>query len=159
MLNWYANPDLIALNFLSIRWYGIFFASAFIVGSVIMKRIYAYERRPIRELDSLLLLMIIGAVVGARLGHCLFYDPLFYLANPIEIFKTWKGGLASHGGGIGLFMSLLWFSKKTKDLKYLWLLDRIAIPTALGGAFIRIGNFFNSEIIGLPTERAWGVVF
>ena len=159
MFSWDPNPELTSIGFLTIRWYGIFFAAAFLVGFQIMLRIYVKEGRPSSELDRLLFYMMLGTVIGARLGHCIFYDPQFYLTHPLEILKVWKGGLASHGGGLGLLLAIAWFVRKTEGISFLWLVDRIAIPTALGGAFIRIANFINSEIVGLPTHGNWGVIF
>jgi prolipoprotein diacylglyceryl transferase len=108
--------------------------------------------------DSLLIHVAIGAIVGARLGHCLFYEPEYFLRHPLQILMVWKGGLASHGGIIGLLVALWLYIRKFK-IPFLWLMDRIAIVVALANAFIRIGNFFNSEIYGLPTNLPWGVVF
>ena len=159
MIHWNASPELISFGPITIRWYGILFAAAFLLGFQIMQWIYKKEKRSVTELDSLFMFMFIGTIVGARLGHCLFYDPAFYLSHPIEIFKIWKGGLASHGGAIGILLSLYFYTRKQGNLSYLWLLDRLAIPTALGGTFIRIGNFMNSEIVGIPTNGWWAVVF
>jgi prolipoprotein diacylglyceryl transferase len=103
--------------------------------------------------------MIFGTVIGARLGHCLFYNPEYYLSNPIEIFKVWEGGLASHGAAIGILTAIYLFAKKKKNYPMLWTLDRIVIVVALAGTFIRLGNLFNSEIIGTPTEVSWAFVF
>jgi prolipoprotein diacylglyceryl transferase len=102
--------------------------------------------------------MIVGTIIGARLGHCFLYDPYYYLSNPVKILAVWEGGLASHGGGIGVVLSLYLYKRKTQE-SYLWLLDRVAIPTALAAFFIRIGNLFNSEIIGIPTQGPWAVIF
>ena len=125
---------------------------------------------PEGSLDSLLIYMLVSTVIGARLGHCLFYEPQYYLSHPVEILKIWEGGLASHGGAIGILIGL-WlyvrrFNKKTEKKKgekehitYLWILDRIVIPVCLVGAFIRLGNVFNSEIYGTPTTLPWGFVF
>jgi prolipoprotein diacylglyceryl transferase len=102
--------------------------------------------------------MFLGTVIGARLGHCLFYEPEYYLTHPVEIFKIWRGGLASHGGAIGILIALHFFSRKTK-LSYLWTLDRVVIATALAAFFIRMGNLMNSEIYGYQTELPWGFIF
>jgi prolipoprotein diacylglyceryl transferase len=88
----------------------------------------------------------------------LFYDPAYYLANPLKILAIWEGGLASHGGNLGVLIALYLYQRKTSD-SYLWLVDRVSVAAALGSSFVRIGNFFNSEILGIPTQRAWGVVF
>ena len=156
---WDADPILLDLGFISIRWYGLLFSLAFIAGFVQIRRIYTEELKPLEDLDRLLMVMLISTVMGARLGHCLFYDPGFYFTHPIEIIKIWKGGLASHGGAIGIFLGLFLFSRSRPSQPYLWLLDRIAIPTALAGSLIRIGNLFNSEIIGKATTVPWAVTF
>jgi prolipoprotein diacylglyceryl transferase len=141
------------------HWYGVFFAAAFLVGSWIMQWIYRREGADLASLDRLLLYMPLGAVLGARLGHVLFYDPHYYFIHPLEIVKIWEGGLASHGGAAGILIALYLLARQPGSEPYLWLLDRVVIPTALGGAFIRLGNFFNSEIVGIPTSGGWGVIF
>lgn len=103
--------------------------------------------------------MVLAVIIGARLGHVLFYEPARYLSNPIDILKVWEGGLASHGGAAGILIALYLFAKKYNDISYLWILDRIVIVVAITGALIRTGNFMNSEIIGEPTDKAYGVVF
>ena len=109
-------------------------------------------------MDQLLIYIAVGTVIGARLGHCFFYEPDYFLKNPLEILKIWKGGLASHGAAIGIPLALWLYIRKYK-LSFLWLIDRIVIVVALGGAFIRLGNLFNSEIYGLPTDLPWGFEF
>jgi len=101
---------------------------------------------------------MIGAVLGSRLMHCFAYEPAFYLAHPLEILKVWKGGLASHGGLLGVLLALYLFSLRYKE-SYLWLLSRVAIPGALTAAFVRFGNLFNSEILGLPSDLPWAIIF
>lgn len=123
-----------------------------------MRWVYLREGQDVRQLDRLLFYLIGGSIIGARLGHCLFYDPVYYFENPIKILAVWEGGLASHGGGIGVLVSVYLFKRKT-DISYLWLLDRLVVPTALAAFFIRIGNFFNSEIVGVPTSVPWAVIF
>ena len=103
--------------------------------------------------------MMVGTIAGARLGHCLFYDPAYYLTNPLKILMVWEGGLASHGGAIGILTALFLYSRKRPDQPYLWLLDRMAIVIALAGLFIRVGNFFNSEILGIPADVPWAIIF
>ncbi|HEY6625759.1 MAG TPA: prolipoprotein diacylglyceryl transferase, partial [Ignavibacteriaceae bacterium] len=117
------------------------------------------EGRPRTDLEQLSVYMIFGTVIGARLGHCLFYNPEYYLSNPIEIFKVWEGGLASHGAAIGILTALYLFSKKKKNYPMLWTLDRVVIVVALAGTFIRLGNLFNSEIIGRQTDVSWAFIF
>ncbi len=159
MITWNVNPEIIHLGPFSIRWYGLLFALGFIIGYQIFVNIYKKENRNVEDLNDLLWYMILGTVIGARLGHCLFYNPSYYLSNPLEILMIWHGGLASHGAAIGILIALWLYSKKKKDQPYLWLLDRIVIVVALGGSFIRLGNLFNSEIIGKPTNANWGFIF
>ena len=157
-ITWNIDPEIFHLGSLSIRWYGLLFASAFLSGYYVFTRYLRTDHLTSEMLDELLIYVAIGTVVGARLGHCLFYEPEYFLRNPFEILKIWKGGLASHGAAVGILLSLWLYIRKYK-LSYLWLIDRIVIVVALGGAFIRMGNFFNSEIYGLPTELPWGVMF
>ncbi len=153
------NPIFFQVGPLAVRWYGLFFAVSFVAGYKLMQWIYRRENRLEIELESLFAYMFIGVLFGARLGHCLFYDPDFYLSHPIEILKIWEGGLASHGAALGILASLFMFTRRSDRPSYLWLLDRIVIPVALAGFFIRLGNFFNSEIVGIPSTRSWAVVF
>ncbi len=159
MITWDVNPEIFKLGPFSVRWYGLLFALGFIIGFQIFTRIYKKENRNVEDLNDLLWYMILGTVIGARLGHCLFYNPKYYLSHPLEILMVWHGGLASHGAAIGILLALWLYSKKKKDQPYLWLLDRIVIVVALGGSFIRLGNLFNSEIIGKPTGANWGFIF
>ncbi len=155
---WNTDPVLLSFSFIQIRWYGLMFALAFLTGFWIMRRTYIKEGLPVENLDPLFIHMIVGTIIGARLGHCFFYNPGYYLSHPMEIIAVWQGGLASHGGGIGIFISLWFFHKKYKR-PYLEILDQLSIPTALGGCFIRLGNFFNSEILGKASNAPWAVVF
>ena len=157
--HWNMNPVIFQVGPLTVRWYGVFFAAAFLAGYKLMQWIYRREGRPGTEIESLFAYMFIGVLLGARLGHCLFYDPAFYLSHPIEILKIWEGGLASHGAALGILLSLFVFTQPYDRPSYFWLLDRIVFPVALAGFFIRVGNFFNSEIVGIPTTRSWAVVF
>ena len=156
---WTVSPEIIRLGPLSIRWYGLLFALAFVFGYIIMQKIYKQEHKPLEDLDKLSIYVILGTVIGARLGHCLFYDAGYYLSNPLEIIKVWQGGLASHGAAIGILIALYIFSKKMKGQNLLWILDRLVIVIALGGALIRLGNLFNSEIYGKPTDVSWAFIF
>jgi prolipoprotein diacylglyceryl transferase len=158
-LHWSPDPVLVSIGPLAVRWYGLFFAAAFLVGYSVMAQTYRREGRDTSSLDTPLTYMLIGTLIGARLGHVLFYDPQYYLTHPLEIAKVWEGGLASHGGAGGILIALLLYTRKPGRPSYLWLLDRVAIPAALGGFFIRVGNFFNSEIVGMPTSGWWAVVF
>lgn len=141
-----------------VRWYGLLFAMSFVVGYYIMLKIFRREKIDEKVLDELSTYMLIATVIGARLGHCLFYEPAYYLAHPIEILKIWEGGLASHGAAIGIILALYFFSKKNHR-PILWTLDRIVIVIALAGFFIRTGNLMNSEIFGHITSLPWGFKF
>lgn len=156
---WEVSPEIIKLGPFSLRWYGLLFALGFVLGYIILSKVYKKEKKPLEDLEKLSVYVILGTVIGARLGHCLFYDPAYYLTNPIEILKVWQGGLASHGAAIGILTALYLFSKKRKDQNLLWILDRLVIVVALGGALIRLGNLFNSEIIGKATDVPWAFVF
>ncbi|MBC3538482.1 prolipoprotein diacylglyceryl transferase [Rufibacter sediminis] len=157
-ITWDVSPDIFSLGPVTVRWYGLLFAMAFVLTQPIEKYIYRKDGRTDEDVDILTMYMIVGTVIGARLGHCLFYDPVYYLSNPIEIFKIWEGGLASHGGTIGILLSLYLFCRKYK-FDYLWVLDRIVIVVAVGGACIRLGNLMNSEIIGRPSDVPWAFKF
>jgi len=152
--------DPVAFSFGSVRvfWYGILFATAILSGLEFMKWVYRQEGKNVEDLDTLFLYIVVGIVVGARLGHCFFYEPDFYLAHPMKIFAIWEGGLASHGGGLGVILALYLYVRKY-HLNFLWLLDRVAIPTALFGFFVRMGNFMNSEIVGTPSDFPLAIIF
>ena len=158
-ITWSVSPEIFALGPLHIRWYGLLFATSFIIGFKIMEWIYKKEKRNLDALTDLLWSMLLGTVIGARLGHCLFYNPEYYLSNPIEILKVWTGGLASHGAAIGILIAIYLYSKKKKNQSFLYVLDRIVITVALAAFFIRMGNLFNSEIIGIPTDLPWAFIF
>jgi len=157
-ITWNVDPEIFSIGQLSIRWYGLLFASAFLSGYLVFSRYLKGERLSSEMLDQLLIYIAVGTVIGARLGHCFFYEPDYFLKNPFEILKIWKGGLASHGAAVGILLALWLYIRKYK-LSFLWLIDRIVIVVALGGAFIRLGNLFNSEIYGLPTDLPWGFEF
>ena len=157
-ITWNVDPEIFSIGQLSIRWYGLMFASAFLSGYIVFTRFLATERLTSEMMDKLLIYIAVGTVIGARLGHCYFYEPEYFLKNPLEVLKIWKGGLASHGAAIGILLALWLYVRKFK-LSFLWLIDRIVIVVALGGAFIRLGNLFNSEIYGLPTDLPWGFEF
>lgn len=159
MVIWDVDPNIFSLGPLTVRWYGLLFAASFVIGYQIFVWIYKRENKPEKELSDLIWYMIIGTVVGARLGHCLFYNPSFYFQNPFEIIAVWRGGLASHGAAIGILIAVYFFTKKRPKTTYLWLLDRIVVTVALAAFFIRMGNLFNSEIIGIPTDVPWAFVF
>ena len=144
---WNGSSEIFSFDWFALRWYGLLFSSGFFLGYILMSRMFAREYRPVADMEPLTFYMIGGTILGMRLGHCLFYQPDYYLANPIEILKVWEGGLASHGATIGILLGIYLYSRARADQSYLWVLDRIVIVVALGGAFIRLGNLFNSEII------------
>jgi phosphatidylglycerol:prolipoprotein diacylglycerol transferase len=156
---WTADPTLIELGPLTIRWYGLLFAGAFMAGYSILKWILAKEKCPEEWIDSVFITVMIGTIAGARLGHVFFYQWDYYQNNLLEIFMIWKGGLASHGAAIGIILSLYYWSRKTSKKSILWILDRVVIVVALSGLFIRGGNFVNHEIVGKPTQTEYGVKF
>jgi len=157
-LIWNIDPLFIEFGFLKIRWYGLMFATGFALSFMTMQWMYQREGKNIEELDTLLWYMAVATIVGARLGHTLLYDPAYYLSHPLKILAIWEGGLASHGATVGIILALYFYRRKFGD-SFIWLLDRVPVPTALAGACIRIGNFFNSEILGTPTDSVFGVVF
>ncbi len=157
-ITWDVNPVIVHVFGLTIRWYGVLFALSFFLGYLIMMSIFNKEGIPIRQLDRLTTYMILGTVIGARLGHVLFYEPHYYLSHPLEILKIWQGGLASHGAAIGILLALYLYKRKS-DRSYLWIVDRIVIVVALAGFFIRTGNLMNSENLGKPTDLPWAFVF
>ena len=134
------------------------FASGFLFGYIMMRKIFKNEGIGDEVLDRLTIYMAVGTIVGARIGHCLFYEPAYYLSNPLEILYIWHGGLASHGAAIGILLALWIFVRKEKKTM-LWVLDRVVIVVALAGALIRLGNLMNSEIYGIETTLPWGFVF
>jgi prolipoprotein diacylglyceryl transferase len=153
-----------------ILWYGALFAFGFAVGFPIFVNILTrflgkeHKKEATQIADKITLYMILGTVIGARLGHFLFYErPSFYLNNPLQIFKTWEGGLASHGGAIGIIIALILFSWRIKyiypKLNWIKLLDFVCVPAAFAAVCIRIGNFVNQEVLGTETDLPWGIVF
>ncbi|MDR3297189.1 MAG: prolipoprotein diacylglyceryl transferase [Prevotellaceae bacterium] len=157
-ITWNFDPELFSLGPITVRYYGLLFALAFFCNYLIFVRFFKREKLPLPLLDSLTMWAVISTIVGLRLGHCFFYEADYYLDNPIEIFKVWKGGLASHGAAIGVPLGLYLFCLRYK-MRYLWLLDRIVIVVALTGFFIRFGNLLNSEIYGIQTSLPWGFIF
>ncbi len=158
IITWDINPEIFRIGSFAPRWYGVLFASGFLFGYLIFRKIFRNEGLKDELLDRLTIYVALGTIIGARLGHCLFYEPSYYLSNPLEILKIWHGGLASHGAAIGILLALWLFVRKEKK-PYMWVLDRIVIVAALGGALIRLGNLMNSEIYGTETTLPWGFVF
>ncbi len=156
---WDINPAILSIGSYELRYYALLFMVAFLLGYWFIAWVYKEERKDGAELDSLFTYMFLGTLIGARLGHVLFYEPSYYFSHPIEILKIWRGGLASHGAAIGILFSLYLFSKKHPATQFIWLCARISIAVSLAGFFIRLGNFFNSEIYGIPTDFFLGIVF
>ena len=159
MIHWNVDPEIVRIGFFSLRYYSLLFMLSFLIGIYIMRWIFKQEHKNPDDVDSLLIYTLFGTVIGARLGHCLFYDPIYYLSDPIRILKVWEGGLASHGAAIGILYAIYLYTKKHKDQPYLWLMDRVVITVALAAFFIRLGNLFNSEILGKATNVPWAFVF
>ena len=157
-VTWTADPILAHLGPLLLRWYGILFALGFVIGSFVLTHIYKKEGVRPYWVDVITFYMVVGTVLGARLGHVFFYQPEYYLQHPADILKIWEGGLASHGATIGILLAVFIFSRRNK-FDYLWVLDRIVIVVAIGGACIRLGNLMNSEIVGKPSTAPWAFVF
>jgi prolipoprotein diacylglyceryl transferase len=157
-LTWNVDPVLLHLGPVALRWYGLLFTgglfAAYAVGA------WSFERAGGSREDAsrLLSYVVVGTIVGARLGHCLLYEPRYYLRHPLEILAIWRGGLASHGGAAGIALAV-WLFARRAGRSPLWLLDRVAVAAPVAAASIRIGNFFNSEIIGRPSTLPWAVVF
>lgn len=156
---WNPDPVLFSLGSLKIRWYSLMFVIGFWAGYNIVARIFKHDNAPEKWLFSLLIWTVAGTIIGARLGHVFFYDWEYYSAHPLHILYTWEGGLASHGGTIGVMLGVIFFSIFTSKINPLWTYDRLVIPIALVGALIRLGNLMNSEIYGGPTDLPWGFVF
>ena len=164
-IHWHVNPVLFNIGNLGIRWYSLLFVAGFVIGWYIFRWFFRREGIPEKLLDPLLYTLLIATIVGARLGHCLFYQPDYYLGSWkgfLEIFQPWKGGLASHGGAIALLFGMWWFSARygrEHNFDFLWIMDRLCITVAFAGCLIRCGNLFNSEIYGDVTSLPWGFIF
>jgi prolipoprotein diacylglyceryl transferase len=160
---WDVSPTIFKIGSFEVRWYGLLFALGFVIGYQIIARIFKIEKKSENHLDALLLTMIISIVLGARVGHYVFYEGQHFWKNPglflWDMLIPPYSGLASHGAAMGVLLGLFIFKNRHKEYSYLWLTDRMVIVSALGGAFIRFGNFMNSEIVGKPTEKPWGVIF
>jgi len=160
-ITWNADPTAFTIPFVDreIRWYAFAFVIGFALGLWIIKKIWNNEKLNPDWYDKLFFYVFIATVVGARLGHVLFYNPSYYFSHPIEIFKTWEGGLASHGGTIGIIIAVWIYSKKVTHKSMLWTFDRLVVPVGFVGALIRIGNLMNHEIYGHETTVPWAFRF
>ena len=165
VVRWHVDPAILHIGNFEIRWYSLLFVSGFILGWFIFKWFFKREKISLDLLDPRLYTLLICTIVGARLGHCLFYQPDYYLGSWEgfkEIFMPWKGGLASHGGTIALLLGMWWFARhygRKHHFDFVWMLDHLCIAVAFAGAFIRFGNLFNSEIYGNVTDLPWGFIF
>lgn len=168
-VNWDISPEIFNLGGISIRYYGLLFALAFIFGYKVEEKMFKSEGLPMMWLDKLWLYVAVATIIGARLGHCIFYGWDYFSQHPLEIILpvrfspefefTGYQGLASHGAAIGIIAGLWYYSRKVSKKSIFWILDRAVIPIALAGFFIRMGNLMNSEIIGVPTDMPWGFRF
>lgn len=164
-VHWNMNPEIFRIGGFAVRWYGVLFVSGFILGYWMFTKFCQKERVDTKMLDPLLFTLLIGTLVGARLGHCFFYQPEYYFGSWkgfLELFQIWKGGLASHGGAMMLVLCMIWFAHKYGSkyhVDFMWLVDHLAIAVAFAGAFIRLGNLCNSEIYGDVTSLPWGFIF
>jgi len=156
---WEVTPEIFKIGDFAIRWYGLLFALGFLIGQQLLIRIYKWEGRSEKEVETLTVYMVIATVIGARLGHVLFYQPEYYFQHPLEILQIWKGGLASHGAAIGILVAIYLYTRKYTGQSYLYLLDRLVITVAFAGCLIRLGNLMNSEIIGKPTNFPTAFIF
>lgn len=166
---WNGSPEIFTWKTFALRWYGLFFALGFLISQQVLYYMFKKEGKPEKDVDTLTIYMVIATIVGARLGHVLFYQPDMLWKEPLGVFLPFEfnpfritglQGLASHGGAFGILFALwLYARKKRPGQNYLQVVDRIVVVVALTGALIRLGNFFNSEIIGKPTDKAYGVVF
>ena len=168
-IDWTMSPEIIP-GYKTPNLYGILFVTGLVLGYFVVKRMFKKEGIKDDVLDKLVMYMVIGTIVGARLGHVLFYGPYYdeiidgrlvegYFSHPLDIFKVWQGGLASHGAAIAILIGLYLFSRYTVKKPFLWILDRISAPVAIGGVFIRLGNLVNHEIVGHPTDVPWAFKF
>ncbi len=160
---WDVNPEIFHLGAFSVRWYGLLFALGFLIGMQIMTHIFKQERKPIADTDTLLIYMVVATILGARLGHFLFYEPEVLFKNPLEVILPPFAGLASHGAFPSIMLALWLYSRRQSSRatgqSFLWVADRMVIMVALAGACIRFGNLMNSEIVGRPTDVPWAFVF
>jgi phosphatidylglycerol:prolipoprotein diacylglycerol transferase len=171
-IKWNPSPEIFTIPGIDwpVRWYGLMWAMAFIASHFFMNRIFKAEKRSEKALDTLTLYIILGTVLGARLGHCLFYGPWFdeelangniiegYLSHPLNILKVYEGGLASHGGALGILSAMILYCRKEKE-SWIWLFDRLVVVVPLAAMCIRLGNLINSEIIGKVTDVPWAFIF
>lgn len=175
-ITWNVDPELFSIGGLTVRWYGALWAAGIYLALLVVGKLYKHEHLPAAWMDKQLVYMVVGVMIGARLGHCLFYEwhllpqPVTllgitfnygnpFLAKPWEMLYVWRGGLASHGGALGLMAAMYFYNKKVTHKGFIWGFDRLVIGVAVAGACIRLGNLMNSEIYGGVTGLPWGFIF
>lgn len=156
---WNPDPILFDFGFIQLKAYGVLFVTGFVLGYFFFRREAIRKSIPVAQLDTLLFLVLGLSILGARLAHVFFYDWALYKHNPGSILKIWEGGLASHGGGIGMVLGAWIWCRFVAKVSFWRVVDLMAVPTPLAGAFIRMGNLWNSEILGKPTEVPWAFIF
>jgi prolipoprotein diacylglyceryl transferase len=158
-IHWNVSPEIFSLGPIHVRWYGLLFAVGFLFGYNHGEKMFKHENIDLKWLESLFIYLIVATIVGARLGHVIFYGWDYYSQHPIEILYVWQGGLASHGGVLGIIIALTYWSMTVSKRSLLWVLDRVVVPSILVAALIRFGNLMNSEIYGIQTSLPWGFIF
>ena len=158
-ITWNVDPEIFRIGPFAIRYYGMFFALGFLGGYWMGEKMFKHEKIDPKWLESLFMYLIVATIIGARLGHVFFYAWDYYSQNLLEILAVWQGGLASHGGALGIVIALLFWSRKVSRKSVVWVLDRVVVPTAMVAVLIRLGNLMNSEIYGIETSMPWGFIF
>jgi len=158
-IHWNVSPEVFSLGPIHVRWYGLLFAVGFLFGYNQGEKMFRHENIDPKWLESLFIYLIVATIVGARLGHVFFYGWEYYSQHPIEILYIWQGGLASHGGVLGIIVAMIIWSMKVSKRSILWVLDRVVVPSVFVAALIRFGNLMNSEIYGMQTSMPWGFIF
>ncbi|MES2527854.1 MAG: prolipoprotein diacylglyceryl transferase [Bdellovibrionota bacterium] len=158
-MNWNVDPEIVNIGFFSLRYYSLMFIIGFLLMGEYVKKLFAKYGRDPELVSSLTTHIIVGMLVGSRLVHCFFYEPQYYFSHPLDIPKIWQGGLASHGGYLGVIIAVWIFMRKNPSLKFFWIMDLIAGPCLFVGGLIRVGNLFNSEIYGKASDVPWAMVF
>ena len=158
-IHWNVSPEIFTLGPLQVRWYGLLFALGFLFGYNHGEKMFKHENIDPKWLESLFIYLIVATIVGARLGHVFFYGWDYYSQHPIEILYVWQGGLASHGGVLGIIIAMILWSRNVSKRSILWVLDRVVVPSIFVAALIRFGNLMNSEIYGVETTLPWGFIF
>ncbi|MDR2890120.1 MAG: prolipoprotein diacylglyceryl transferase [Alistipes sp.] len=157
-VTWDVDPVMIKLGGFEVMWYGLCWMLAILGGALFFINAGKREGLSPKLADNIFWWGTLATIIGARLGHCFFYEPAYYFSHPLELLDIRGGGMASHGAAVGLLLGLWGFSRRNK-LPYIWSLDRIMVPVAIGGAIVRIGNLINSEIYGHATDLPWGFIF